>query len=69
MIFANRAFFTPEGRVTDAAVEGSNVNVRVDFKQYRISSSEIPGYEQYVSKIKRHCIFVNRRYGAVLHIK
>lgn len=47
----------PEGRVTDAAVEGSNVNVRVDFKQYRISSSEIPGYEQYVSKIKKALYF------------
>lgn len=37
----------------DAAVEGSNAIVRVDFEQYRISSSEIPGYEQYASKIKK----------------
>lgn len=37
----------------DAAVEGSDATVRVDFEQYRISSSEIPGYEQYASKIKK----------------
>lgn len=37
----------------DAAVEGENVTVRVEFEQYRISSSDIPGYEQYVSKIKK----------------
>lgn len=37
----------------DAAVEGSNATVRVDFEQYRIFSSEIPGYEQYASKIKK----------------
>lgn len=37
----------------DAAVEGSDSTVRVDFEQYRISSSEIPGYEQYASKIKK----------------
>lgn len=37
----------------DAAVEGSDAAVKVDFKQYRISSSEIPGYEQYASKIKK----------------
>lgn len=37
----------------DAAVEGSDVTVRVDFKQYRVSASEIPGYEQYASKIKK----------------
>lgn len=37
----------------DAAVEGSNATVRVDFEQYRIPSSGIPGYEQYASKIKK----------------
>lgn len=37
----------------DAAVDGSDVTVRVDFKQYRVSASEIPGYEQYASKIKK----------------
>ena len=37
----------------DAAVEGKNATVRVEFEQYRISSSDIPGYEQYASKIKK----------------
>lgn len=37
----------------DAAVEGSNATVRVDFEQYRIPTSGIPGYEQYASKIKK----------------
>lgn len=37
----------------DAAVEGENATVRVEFEQYRISSSDIPGYEQYASKIKK----------------
>ena len=37
----------------DAAVEGSNATVRVDFEQYRIPSSGILGYEQYASKIKK----------------
>ncbi len=37
----------------DAAVENSDATVKVDFEQYRISSSEIPGYEQYASKIKK----------------
>ena len=34
----------------DAAIENENSTVRVDFEQYRIPSSEIPGYEQYASK-------------------
>lgn len=37
----------------DAAMEGKNATVRVEFEQYRISSSDIPGYEQYASKIKK----------------
>lgn len=37
----------------DAAVEGSDAAIRVDFERYRIESSEIPGYEQYASKIKK----------------
>ncbi len=37
----------------DAAVEGNDATVRVDFEQYRISSSNIPGYEQYASKIQK----------------
>lgn len=37
----------------DAAIENENSTVRVDFEQYRIPSSEIPGYEQYASKIKK----------------
>lgn len=37
----------------DAAIEGKNATVRVEFEQYRISSSDIPGYEQYASKIKK----------------
>lgn len=37
----------------DAAVEDENATVRVEFEQYIISSSDIPGYEQYASKIKK----------------
>lgn len=37
----------------DAAVEGSNATIKVDFEQYRIPSSDIPGYEQYASKIQK----------------
>lgn len=37
----------------DAAVEGKNTTVRVEFEQYRIASLDIPGYEQYASKIKK----------------
>ena len=37
----------------DAAIEGSNATIKVDFERYVIDSSEIPGYEQYASKIKK----------------
>lgn len=37
----------------DAAVEGSSEAVRVEFEQYTIPSSEIPGYDQYASKITK----------------
>ena len=37
----------------DAAIDGSNATIRVDFERYTIDSSEIPGYEQYASKIKK----------------
>ena len=37
----------------DARVEGSDATIKVDFEQYRIPSSDIPGYEQYVSKIQK----------------
>lgn len=37
----------------DAVVEGSDATVRVDFEKYRIPSLDIPGYEQYASKIKK----------------
>lgn len=37
----------------DAAIDGSNSPVIVDFEQYKISSSNIPGYEQYVDDIKK----------------
>lgn len=37
----------------DAVVEGENATVRVEFERYRIPSSDIPGYEQYVSKVEK----------------
>lgn len=37
----------------DAAIEDINATVRVEFERYMIDSLEIPGYDQFASKIKK----------------